>query len=139
MAVLSWVKALASLILADALLASLFGRSGLVLAHLSLINTAHAPLVVTRLVVIANPLACLLGTEERGKVATIAALDLATILTLSGTFHLEILLNPLPVAFLGVWTGYGELSVDDYGATLLLIRSWIFVIGALEKTAPTNR
>ena len=63
MAVLGWVKALTCLILADALLASFFGRSGLVLTHLSLIDTTHTPVVVTRLVVIADPLAGLFGTE----------------------------------------------------------------------------
>ena len=78
LAVLGWVKALASLILANALLASLFGRSGLVLAHLSLVDPAHTPVVVTRLVVIADPLAGLLGTEKRGEVASIVALNLAT-------------------------------------------------------------
>ena len=102
------VKAIACLVVSSAFLA-LFGSSSLVLARGRRFFSTYALIVVTRLVMVSNPLSCLLRIYFSS-----ALCFLEILLAFSSPFHLEVLLDALSVAFLCVGAWHRKLSVHNH-------------------------
>lgn len=102
------VKAIACLVVSSAFLA-LFGSGSLVLARGRRFFSTYALIVVTRLVVVSNPLSCLLRIYFGSALGFLEIL-----LAFSSPFHLEVLLYALSVAFLCMGAWYRKLSVQNH-------------------------